>query len=78
MIPGAQAYTTVSNELVDMINTRTFPHDTDKQKQTKRNKNKKNDKETVGVIIKVSEESSPNDTTPVELESADNEELDSE
>ena len=25
LIPGAQAYTTVSNELVDMINTGTFP-----------------------------------------------------
>ena len=32
LIPGAQAYTTVLNELVDMINTGTFPHDASKQK----------------------------------------------
>ena len=78
IIPSAQAYTTVSNELVDMINIRTFPLDTSKQKQTKRNKNKNNDKETVEGIIKVNKESSLNYTTPVELESVDNDELDSE
>ena len=33
LIPGAQVYTTVSNELVDMINTGTFPLDASKQKQ---------------------------------------------
>ena len=33
MIPGAQAYTTVSNELVDMINIGTFPPDASKQNQ---------------------------------------------
>ena len=35
LIPGAQAYTTVSNELVDMINTGTFPPDANKQIQKK-------------------------------------------
>ena len=48
------------------------------KKQTKRNKNKNNDKETVEGIIKVNKESSLNYTTPVELESVDNDELDSE
>ena len=72
MIPGTQAYIIVSNKLVDMINTGTFPPDTNKQKQ-KRNKNKKSDEETVGASIKVNEESSPTDTIPVELESKDSE-----
>ena len=43
LIPGAQAYTTVSNELVDMINTGTFLPDACKQKQKKGKK--KGDKE---------------------------------
>ena len=45
LIPGAQAYTTVSNEPVGMVNTETFPPDAKKQKQ------KKSDKETVVTII---------------------------
>ena len=60
LIPGAQAYTKVLNELVDMINTGTFPPDVGKQKQ------KKGDEETVGAIIKVGEKPSPADTLPVE------------
>ena len=70
MINGAPAYTTVSNELVDMINTRIFPPDSNKQK-LKRNKKNKSDEEIVGVIIKVDEESSPTDTLPIESESTD-------
>ena len=44
LIPGAQAYTTVSNKLVDMINIGTFPLDANKQKQKKGKK--KCDEET--------------------------------
>ena len=35
LITGAQAYTSNSNELVDMINSGTFPLDASKQKQKK-------------------------------------------
>ena len=55
-----------------------FPRIQKKQKHTKRNKNKKYNKETVGAIIKVNEKSSSNDTVPVELESVDKYESDSE
>ena len=38
LIPGAQAYTTASNDLVDMINSGTFVLDASKRKQKKRKK----------------------------------------
>ena len=66
MIPGAQAYTTVSNELVDIINTGIFSPDANKQKQ-KRGK-KKGDEETVGAITEADEGSSPTNTLPTEFE----------
>ena len=77
-------YTTLNNtrnnpqlvEVVDMINTGTFPPDARKQKQNKCKK--KSDKETVGAIIEVCEESSPADTLPVEYEPTDSEDSDSE
>ena len=47
IIPGNQAYTTVSNELVDMINTGNFPRNP--PYNPKKDKNKK--EETVGAII---------------------------
>ena len=76
LIPGAQAYTTVLNELVDTINTGAFPLDASKQKQKKGKK--KGDEETVGAITKVGEESSPVDTLPVEYESTDSKDSNSE
>ena len=77
IIPGAQAYTTKSNELVEMINSGSFVQNTIKQKNPKRGncyKNKKNDEETVGKIIELS----PNYTTSVELEPVENKESDRE
>ena len=62
--------------MVDLINTKTFFPDTNKQKQ-KRNNNKKSDKETVGAIIEVDKESSPTDSVHVELETIDSEESES-
>ena len=75
LIPGAQAYTTVSNELVHIISTGTFPP-ASKQKQKKGKK--KGDKETVEAIIEVCKESSPADTLPIEYEPTDSVEQDSE
>ena len=72
LIAGAQAYTSISNELVDMINTGTFPLDASKQKQ------KKGDEETIGVFIEVGEEPSSDDTLSVEYEPTDSEDSDSE
>ena len=68
MSPGAQAYTTKSNDLVEMMNNKTFESDPFKPKDT-RNRNrdrkkKKEDKKTVGAILK----SSPNEPTPANLE----------
>ena len=76
LISSAQAYTTVSNELVDMINTGTFLPEANKQKQKK--DKKKGDGETVGAIVEVDEEPSPADTLPVEYEPTDSEDSDSE
>ena len=47
LIPGSQAYTMVSNEVVDMINTRIFPPNL----PYKKNKNKNGKEETVSAII---------------------------
>ena len=69
LIAGAQAYITVRNELVDMINTGTSPPDASKQKQKKGKM--KGDKETVGAIIEVGEEPSPTNILPVEYEHMD-------
>ena len=71
MIPGAQAYTTKSNEQVEIMNSGSFELDTVKQQNPKRgncHNNKKKDEETIRAIII----SSPNDTTRVELEPAEN------
>ena len=76
MIAGAQAYTSISNELVDMINTGTFPLDVGKQKQKKGKT--KGDEEAVGAIVEVGEEPSPDDTLHVEYEPTNSEDSDSE
>ena len=47
LIPGSQAYTTVSNEVVDMINTGNFPRNP--PYNPKKNKSKK--EEIIGAII---------------------------
>ena len=75
LITGAQTYTMVSNELVDMINTGNFPPDASKKKQKK--DKKKGDVEIVGAIIEVDKEPSPADTLPVEYEPTDSEDSDS-
>ena len=76
MVPGAQAYTKVLNELVDMINTGTFPPDAKKKKQ-KRGK-KKGNEETVGAITEADEGSSPTNTLPTEFEWTDSQDSESE
>ena len=75
-IPGAQAYTIKSNELVEMMNIGLFEPDPFKPKNLRKgNRNKKKeDKETIEAIIK----SNPNDITPVELDPAVNKLPDSE
>ena len=66
LIPVGQAYTTSSNELVDMMNSGSFAPDASKQKQKKGKK--KVDDETVGAIIESVGESSPVDTPSVECD----------
>ena len=58
-----------------MINTGTFPLDASKQKQKKGKK--KGDGETIGAIIKIGEEPSPDDTLSIEYEPTDSEDSDS-
>ena len=79
LIPGSQAYTMVSNELVDMVNSNSFQPDASKQKPNK-NKNKKNDDETMGAIImndQPSSEGAVNDV-PVESETEPTDNIESE
>ena len=64
MGPNGQAYPTKSNNLVEMMNSKTFEPDLFKPKNLKRGtwKKKKEDKETVGTII----EPVPNKPTAAE------------
>ena len=77
MSPGDQAYTTKSNELLEMMNRGSFEPNPFKPKNLGRaNRNRKNneDKEIVRAII----ESSPNGSTPVELDLVEEEVPDSD
>ena len=77
MSPGAQAYPIKSNELVEMMNSGLFepgPFKRKNSRKTNHNKKKKEDKETIRAVI----ESSPNDSIPVELDSAEEEVPDSD
>ena len=49
LIPGRPAYTSSSNDLIDMMNSGSFPIDANKQKPKKGKK--KGDDETIGAII---------------------------
>ena len=85
MGPNGQAYPNKSNELVEMVNSRTFEPDPFKIKNSRRGNQKKKkedkDKETVRAIIKPI----PNKPTAAKLDAAkeevpdsDNEELESD
>ena len=64
LIPGRPAYTSSSNELMDMMNSGSFPIDASKQKPKKGKK--KGGDETIGAIIESVDESSPVDAPSVE------------
>ena len=66
LIPGRPAYTSSSNELMDMMNSGSFAIDVIKQKPKKGKK--KGGYETLGAIIESVDESSPVDTPSVECD----------